>query len=224
MTGKKKPSVSEDNLGQSANGRAKDNSTASLAQQKRVLRKQFLAARSELSKQYQGQLGLQICHHVETWLFEHNTKTTPIRTVALYAAMGDEVDLQPLAQSLRARGIVTAYPKCYSQRNMSFYNVNSLEELTPSSFGVPEPPGHESRYVDEQSIDVMLIPGLAYTLDGLRLGYGGGFYDKFLSHSGRAYTRIGIAYDRQLTARLPCGPLDERVSYLATEKGVRSCT
>lgn len=106
---------------------------------------------------------------------------------------------------------------------MSFYNVHSLEELSPSSFGVPEPVADQADVVDEESIDVMLIPGLAYTYDGVRLGFGGGFYDTFLSNPRLTCTRVGVAYAVQVTPELPIGPLDQRVSFLATEKGVRPC-
>jgi 5-formyltetrahydrofolate cyclo-ligase len=77
--------------------------------------------------------------------------------------------------------------------------------------------------VDPASIDTVLIPGSVFDVTGGRLGYGGGFYDRFLSNSAPQATRIGLAFSRQLVDRVPMEPHDQYMDFLVTEEQIFDC-
>jgi hypothetical protein len=94
-------------------------------------------------------------------------------------------------------------------------SISSLRELTPGKFNIPEPPMDVKRVV--KSIDVVFVPGLAFDLFGYRIGYGGGFYDRFLSKNPSS-KKIGICFSFQLFSELPHDPFDVPVDYIVTDK------
>ena len=88
---------------------------------------------------------------------------------------------------------------------MNFYDIS--EGLEKGSFDIMEPTSNTP--IEPSEIDVMIVPGVAFTRQGARLGRGKGFYDKYLSHSGfRAYT-IGVCFPCQIVESLPTEPHDK---------------
>ncbi len=137
--------------------------------------------------------------------------------VALYFAYRNEVPTRLLFERGRDSGKRMAFPRiCSAKGPLEFYWVNGLEDLTPSPWGPLEP--NLSRCFDKaeaSSIDLAVIPGLAFDLEGWRLGRGHGFYDRTLK--GFAGLRLGIAYAFQMVEKLPHYSGDERVGWIATE-------
>jgi 5-formyltetrahydrofolate cyclo-ligase len=99
---------------------------------------------------------------------------------------------------------------------MSFYYASSLEELKAGMFNIPEPMGGE--IYRPQNGDVCIVPGLAYDKYGFRLGYGRGFYDRFLS--GFSGVTVGLCYSSFIDSCLPRGKYDVKTDVVLTEKGV----
>lgn len=126
-----------------------------------------------------------------------------------------EVDLTPIAQIAKERGIPVAFPRCEGA-DMRFYIVKDLGELAPDKFGIPAPRA-DAPVAIPTAKTLCLMPGLAAGRDGSRLGYGGGFYDRFLD------TFDGITlfpiYERLLFPALPTESTDKSVTILVTEKG-----
>ena len=126
-----------------------------------------------------------------------------------------EPDLTALLPLAAARDIPVAFPRCEGKA-MTFHIVKELGELIPDRFGIPAP--RADAPIPRMTADTLcLLPGLAAGLDGTRLGYGGGFYDRFLA------TFPGITlfpiYHRLLFPTLPTEGTDKAVTYLVTEKG-----
>ena len=95
----------------------------------------------------------------------------------------------------------------------------SLDELTIGSFSVPEPLAEAPLYRNDSSLTVCVIPALAYDGQGYRLGYGKGYYDRFLTDfSG---TRIGVGYQMLMLEQVPHNRFDLKADLIVTEKGVR---
>ncbi len=138
--------------------------------------------------------------------------------VLLYAAVRGELDLSPLADALLARGVAVAYPRSERGGVMHFHTVSSRAELAEGLYGIPEPPeGAPTAAPSARS--VCIVPALAYDRDGYRLGYGGGYYDRFLGgFCGRA---IGVAPDCAILDELPRGEYDLAVHAVATERGIQ---
>ena len=100
---------------------------------------------------------------------------------------------------------------------MSFYYVDDLSHLRPSAFNIREPISSAPEYKSSNA-DICIVPALAYDIEGYRMGYGGGFYDRFLS-SFRG-TCIGICYADNIEKKLPRGRFDVRVDILITDEGL----
>ena len=99
---------------------------------------------------------------------------------------------------------------------MTFHFVSDLSELTTGNYGIPEPPAENPCYSGESALCV--VPALSYDRLGHRIGYGGGYYDRFLStFTGES---CGFVYRELLAPALPREPHDMAVSYIITEKEV----
>jgi 5-formyltetrahydrofolate cyclo-ligase len=141
------------------------------------------------------------------------------RVVALYAPVRGEIDTAPIAQALRARGLMLCYPRVVpAHRHLHFHAVADERALCPSpGLGIPEPPADLPR-VAAHEIDLFVVPGLAFDRAGERLGWGRGYYDTTLAAAPEAF-RVGYAYDFQLVPAVPVSADDERVDVLVTETG-----
>ena len=137
------------------------------------------------------------------------------RTVAMFAAKGDEIDTRPLFEALRSRGVQTAFP-IVSGEELSFSLVDRWGELGPGTLGILEP--QEDRpFV---SLDAMIVPAVALDRFGNRLGQGGGYYDRWLASHPRPRWVIGYVFETQVVERLPADPAwDRRVDAIVTERG-----
>ena len=124
------------------------------------------------------------------------------QVVALFAPLPDEIPIGELAQRLRCRVVM---PRVEGD-DMEFYDY-SLSAMMEGSFGILEP--QDTRLCHAAEIDLMVVPGVAFTASGSRLGRGKGFYDKYLSREGfRAYC-VGVCYAHQLLEQLPTEPHDK---------------
>lgn len=122
--------------------------------------------------------------------------------IALYSSLPDEPRTSILLEKLSTRHTLLLPRVCGG--NMEFYRYDG--ELQRGAFGILEPTGEEPFPVEE--IDVMVVPGVAFTADGYRLGRGKGYYDKYLSRDGFRAFRIGVCFSCQLTDTLPVEPHD----------------
>jgi 5-formyltetrahydrofolate cyclo-ligase len=147
------------------------------------------------------------------------------RAVLLTLALPGEADLAPLAERLLARGVTLCLPRIdWDARAMTPVRVASITEgLVAGRHGVREP--SEGEPVDLDTLDAVLVPGLAFDAAGRRLGRGGGFFDRLLGElrsSGRAWL-CGGAFDCQVVERVPVELHDVRMDAIATESGVVRC-
>ena len=136
-------------------------------------------------------------------------------TPASYAAMGAEIDPAAIAHLLET----VAFPRI-SGKDLVFH-IATLAQLTPGYGNIPEPAASAPVIAPA----VLLVPLLAATPDGARLGQGGGFYDRSLRALRQRHpvTAIGLAWDVQMTDTLPNEPWDERLDYIATPTRLVDC-
>lgn len=139
----------------------------------------------------------------------------------MYAPLKTEIDIYPIAEAALKQGKILAFPKCdATESSMTYYKVTDLSQLSPGAFGIMEPnPGldvFESK--EANSINsVCLIPALVYDRQGYRLGYGKGYYDRYLNSFTKS--KVGIIYSDCIVDRVPRGRFDTTVDFLITEKG-----
>jgi len=143
------------------------------------------------------------------------------RTVAIFAPQPREPDVEMLWS--QADGKSVAYPRVVDGR-LDLFRVATLHELAPGAFGVREPAGETAHAIAPDTLDLILVPGVAFTAAGARLGRGGGFYDRLLSSLSAHTCKIGACFDSQLLNELPVAAHDQHVHFIATESGLRPAT
>lgn len=131
------------------------------------------------------------------------------KTVALYASLSDEVQSFELIEFLSQTKRVVL-PRVAGD-DMDFYPYTP-SSLKVGAFSIEEPQGSEPISPDE--IDVIVVPGVAFTTDGKRCGRGKGYYDKYLSRSGFRAIKIGVCYTEQLAEDIPNEPHDIVMDYM----------
>lgn len=142
-----------------------------------------------------------------------------------YCSIRSEVDTRELNQRILADGKQLFLPRTDAEKKtMCFYKVEDLKKLKKGNFGVPEPKGSEAveqvmesgAYSKEKIL--MVMPGVAFDEKGYRLGYGGGFYDRYLQRYGTMLTSVMIAFAEQETWIIPAEPCDVKPEYRITQK------
>ncbi len=131
--------------------------------------------------------------------------------VAVYLASPNEIDLTSFIEALHAQGRTIAAPRW----NGASYDLAILKSLAANDLqvgpmGIEEP--REANLVAPADVRVWIVPGLAFTTDGSRLGYGGGWYDRLLEEAAPDALTIGVAYDFQILPELPTETHDKRLS------------
>ena len=142
------------------------------------------------------------------------------RLILTYVSTNYEVDTKELIKSALADGKQVAVPRCIDgTHQMEFFRITGLHELFPGAFGVLEPAPQAGRKVTNYTNSLCLVPALCYDWKGYRLGYGKGYYDRFLD--GYHGTIAGIAYSSCVRRSLPYGRFDRPVELLVTERYIR---
>ena len=141
-------------------------------------------------------------------------------TILLYYPIKNEPDLLRLAEAVVKMGKRIAFPLCHTEScTLTYHYVTSVEDLTDGTYGTKEPKNDAPLYIpDKSKSDVILVPGISFDKEGYRLGYGKGYYDRFLSDFGG--TQIGVTFHKLFEDSLPRGRYDRKVDIILTEKGV----
>jgi len=189
--------------------------------EKRDIRRTVLRLRSDQPVKAAAAKSLKIAEHL-TALPEFRSA----QTVMLYAAFRGEVDTGALMERVIAEGKTLVLPRSIREtRKLEPCRVQDpFAQLAPGSYGILEPvPGTET--VPADRVDLVAVPGVAFDRRGNRLGYGAGYYDRFLrgygdSSQGRRPVAAGLAFEFQIVDGLPSGEHDCPVDILITECGV----
>ena len=141
--------------------------------------------------------------------------------IALYLAADAEVDPAPLAAAARSAGKDLFLPVIEADDSLSFARWREGAQLLPNRFGIPEPAADEQR-CPARELDIIFLPLVGWDGSGMRLGMGGGFYDRSLE-GVVGPLRVGLAYALQERPALPAEPWDARLDYVATEIALVAC-
>ena len=137
--------------------------------------------------------------------------------IAVYFPTKNEVRTEGIFEKAKEYGKELYFPRVVNAL-LDFHKVDSLGELKPGKFGVPEP-SQDSTIIQVKDLDMIVIPGVAFDLRGRRLGYGKGFYDRTLVNVSREKI-VGLAYGFQVVSRIPAESGDKSVGLLITENGI----
>lgn len=140
--------------------------------------------------------------------------------ILIYVSYGSETDTHFIIEKLLESGKNVAVPRCLENGIMEFIYIKSLDELSAGAYGISEPSGNNKALITEDTI--CIVPAFSFASDGTRLGYGGGYYDRFLEKS-EIYT-IGICYDEMFSESLPSEKHDIKIKTVITEERTVQCS
>jgi len=182
------------------------------------IRRAARVARDGLSPRQRSEANEKIALHI--------LKSPPIlqgTTFGLYASYRGEVDTGSILQALLRQEKRVFLPKVLEQidgLDMTFYPITGVEQLQPGFKGILEPPQSQLPSVEP---DVLIVPGLAFSAGGGRLGYGAGTYDRYLEHKVPLPLLIGLSFECQMVDFLPTLPHDIPMNMIVTEERVIDC-
>ena len=186
-------------------------------QNKQELRAFFKEKRTALPKETKEQWDRAIVERIQASSYFRRANA-----ILLYAPMQGEIDLVPLVRAARRAGKRIGFPRCNTQSNtLQFFELLPGAKLTRGAYGIPEPP-EDAPLLEADKHTLCLLPALTFSADGHRLGYGKGYYDRFLEHFPGV--TLGAVYASFAVRTLPAEPHDRAVQYLVTERGFRICS
>ena len=189
-----------------------------VALEKQRLREERLAARETLSEKERVRLDESITQKLLA--IPEYAETT---TVLTYVSVSSEVSTRMFIDCVLCDGKTVAVPRCLPGHRLEFVAITSLDQLVAAPFNLLEPAEELSALAEDQmSNSICIVPALLVDAKGYRLGYGAGFYDRFLStYSGK---KICLAYQQNLSkTMLPHTEFDVPVDMVITESGVLVC-
>lgn len=180
-----------------------------IASAKARMRSKLLARRQRLPQPVREQASLAVCESLAR-------RTLAQGLIMAYRPIRGEVDPMPFVHTLWESGIEVAFPVVEKGKGLIVRRTNSPAQFVPGAFGVLEPAPTCPR-VDPSQISTVLVPALAYDTRGFRLGYGGGYYDRFLPTLSPLAESVGLTYDEMVVERLPVDRHDRPVRWVVTE-------
>ena len=184
-----------------------------IIEEKKAARKHFLAERRQLDDEFVSLASQRIAKNILSLALSEQADT-----VLLFYPIKNEPDLRELVNKLNAENISVGFPISVEETvALDFRAVSDISDMREGAYGIPEPQMNAPTVsVSERSICV--VPALAFDLYGGRLGYGKGYYDRYLARfSGKS---VGAVYSRFVTDRLPTDGYDLCVDVIITEGGV----
>ncbi|MDH6127930.1 5-formyltetrahydrofolate cyclo-ligase [Kitasatospora sp. GP82] len=184
--------------------------------EKTELRSRLLADRRALSPEWRESAAVALSGHAVEL-------AGPGQTVAAYVSVGAEPGTRPLLEALRARGVRVLLPVLLPDNDLDWAEYEGPDRLAPAGRGLLEPTGRRLGPEAVCAAALVLLPGLAVDRQGLRLGRGGGSYDRVLARLTRAQARPLLAtllYDTELLDTVPAEPHDHPVHAAVTPSAV----
>ncbi len=179
---------------------------------KKELRKELKAKRKNIEKKQQSDESIRenlICSDLYL----------EAKQVLLYAHLDDEINMDDCINDALLLGKRVALPVCTDDSgNMEFYYIRSMRDLKAGFFGVREPDINKCEKVIDFSGSICIVPAIAYDKKGYRLGYGKGYYDRFLKNN--TLISVGVCYNELIEDNLPRDEYDIPVNYIITQNGL----
>lgn len=187
---------------------------------KKILRREILAKRAKLGTDGNISLSEDIVNKLVESEFYQNA-----RTIMTFISFGSEIDTHEFIKKGIADGKNISVPVTFHEgRIMKPSIIKSFDELEPGYFNILTPKQEFIRYIDPLEIDLIIVPGAVFDRSGYRVGYGGGYYDRFLSNEIRSdIPKVGIAFDLQVVDSVPKENHDIPVDYIITEIEIIKC-
>ena len=155
------------------------------------LRRRILSTRDALSPDEYQQLSRIISQKLMS-----DPLIKGAQNILSYQPFRSEVDIATFHEWAHTEGKTIAFPVILPDRSMVAAVPNDSQAMLPRAFGIRSPDLHKSRIIEQDDLDCILIPCVAFSAEGYRLGMGGGFYDRYLNGCGKA-VKLGVAFSLQ---------------------------
>lgn len=180
--------------------------------QKKLLRKQILEIAEKLDKNYKEISSKKIYDLVIS-----TEEYKKANTIFCFVGMENEVDTKSIIQKAFDDGKRVAIPLMISKGIMVAKEIKSLENLVKNNYGIFEPTV-DATTIEPDQIDLCILPCLSCSRSGVRLGYGGGYYDRYLQN--QSFIKMCICFEKLTSESIPQDKYDEKVDFLVTEIGI----
>ncbi len=187
-----------------------------IRRRKNEIREKYKPLRALIPADVKKQMDEKIC---KTFLSLATYRYASI--LLLYAPKSDEVDVMPIALQALRDGKMVAFPRCIPEsHDMEYHFITSLDQLERGSYGLLEPTPELPKYdIEMTQPTACVIPALVYDKKGYRLGYGKGYYDRYL---GKFHgSKVGMVYSDFIIDSIPRGRFDLSVDFIVSEKGIK---
>lgn len=145
----------------------------------------------------------------------HSEEYKKADTIFIYVSYNNEADTHRIICHALEHNKKVCVPKVISKaEGMKAVEIKGFKDLRPGAYGILEP--ESNCFTDEKDIDLVILPGLSFDYDGGRLGYGAGFYDRFLCNLREDAMLIGIAYKFQIVEKVPMDSHDYYIKKIIT--------
>lgn len=181
---------------------------------KKELRKDFLNIRDEISREEKISFDELIYNYFIKSDFFKNYDS-----FLVYVSIRSEVETVKIIDYLLRNGKSVSVPYCKNQ-TMYFYSINSLDDLIVGAFGIPSVDISISDKTKNFNNTLCIVPAISFDNNGNRLGYGGGYYDRFLSEY--KLPTLGLCYEKCISDFIPSESFDIKINYVLTEKYLRN--
>lgn len=183
---------------------------------KHTLRKESLKKRSEQPVLIKKAKEEKICKQIEESPFFFKAQT-----ILFYYPIREEVNLLPLFEKYKKEK-KCCFPRISAddKKNLTIHHIQSLDELAKGPYNIPQP-SSSAPSIAPIDCDLIFVPGILFALDGHRLGYGQGFYDRLLKTTQSLH--VGIAFQFQVMEKLPVEAHDVPLNIVITEEGTIDC-
>ena len=186
-------------------------------QKKEELRKKYLNERSQIAQNKISSWSKKIANR-----FLNLPQLENAKKIMAYASMRKEIKTFELMEELLDQGYLLYLP--YTKKDvidLGTARINDLDsDLKKGVYGVQEPVAKIRAEEVPEDLDLIIVPGACFTRDGYRIGYGGGYYDSFLSKHAVGALKVGFCYDRFLVNSIPVEKHDVPVDIIITEKEI----
>lgn len=188
-----------------------------MKKEKDAIRREFSEKRNSMDSSLRATYSEKVCSTASNLVsFRHAD------IILLYAPIKSEIDIMPLMNIALEKGKRVAFPRCNTEnRTMKFHFVSSIDDFEIGAYGIREPKADLPTFDPyiTPGVTVCFVPGIAFDVYGYRLGYGKGYYDKFLN-TFKGST-IGLVFSNLITDKLPRGKFDLHCDIMITEKGIK---
>lgn len=186
--------------------------------EKKIIRDQILKNKEKIDKISLNSYSYSIIDTLHNTSYYKNAKT-----IMTFISFGAEVDTHDfIKQSIKNNKRIVVPITLPETKQLKLSEVLDFGELETGYYDILTPKKEFIRYVDPSEVDLIIVPGVAFDREGYRIGYGGGYYDRFLSKLGHI-PKISLAFDMQLIDKVPREDFDIPVDYIITETQIIKC-